>query len=778
MQIQHFVYFLSLAIGAEKIQSIGDVKNEVTETFNEDTGYYTLDDEANKPLEEVKDLPKEEDKNPPAEKVTEIYNEDTGYYTVGDEAGKSLEEVKDLPKEEETSEKKDLPSEEVKTDPPENVSVPPSPPYYLKDIDPESRNAGRNHRISFSHREGNGIGYPTGYSSLDLFFSHASSNELITFADLRGHYFNDGQKAANVGIGMRAISDRFNVVLGGNVFYDYRRTRHSTIHQIGAGLEVLGTLWDVRVNGYFPVHNQKHLYTTQFFFAGHRGFFRQKLDVAFTGVDALVSRLIYKRKYIDLQASAGAYYFHAPFGKNAVGGLLRATAYISPYIALEAQGSYDSVFKAIGQGQISLIIPFGGRRGCPKCNECPRNELSLEERLVDAVSRFEIIVADKHKRKALALNPVTGVPYYFVFVNNTSPDGNGTFEDPFGTLLAAQINSSPGDVIYTFPGDGTTFGMNAGIILQNNQIFQGSGTPLLAGSSFGNFFIPPQTPNSPSIDNTTGGNTVTLANNNTVNGFNISSSGGGFAISGSSITNAIITNNLMTSGINLLNSGGNILIDHNGLNILTGVTGIAITNGSGNLQITNNSVTTNGSSNAIVITSMQGNVNISSNSIFNAMFGIGLGGTLNISFALNNNSINQISGGSNNNGIEIGPSSGTSSGSINNNQISNISNDGIKIAFNGNASISLVKIENNMISNAGAEGVLVQQSGAFADFINLKLAFNQSNLSTAVLGYNLFSNGVAPFLVQSPNLMLSGVQGLNLGTFMTTGPITFIPFDP
>ena len=46
---------------------------------------------------------------------------------------------------------------------------------------PESRV----HRLSVSHREGGGIGYSKGYTSLDAFFSLPSKWDMVPFFDFR-----------------------------------------------------------------------------------------------------------------------------------------------------------------------------------------------------------------------------------------------------------------------------------------------------------------------------------------------------------------------------------------------------------------------------------------------------------------------------------------------------------------------------------------------------------------------------------------------------------------
>ena len=93
-------------------------------------------------------------------------------------------------------------------------------------------------------------------------------------------------------------------------------------------------------------------------------------------------------------------------------------------------------------------------------------------------------------------------------------------------LAQAQDNSSPNDIIYVFPGDGTTTGMDSGISLKANQKFWGSGVSHSIQTSEGTISIPAQSSSSPTITNTnidTDGNAITLATNNAISGFTITS---------------------------------------------------------------------------------------------------------------------------------------------------------------------------------------------------------------------------------------------------------------
>ncbi len=128
-----------------------------------------------------------------------------------------------------------------------------------------------------------------------------------------------------------------------------------------------------------------------------------------------------------------------------------------------------------------------------------------------------------------ALSRETCKPLFFVFVNNQSPaGGNGTFESPYNTLAAAQINSSPGDIIYVLVGDGSDMGQNAGIILQYGQQLLGAGICQSLKTKEGKVTIPAQSPAGlPTISNTNVTDVTGLAavrlrdGHNVVSGFNL-----------------------------------------------------------------------------------------------------------------------------------------------------------------------------------------------------------------------------------------------------------------
>jgi hypothetical protein len=456
-------------------------------------------------------------------------------------------------------------------------------------------------RVTARHIEANGVGYDQGYTTLEGFFSQ-ESNYKLRFLDVRGHVFNNGKFAANAGLGLRYLSDR---IWGGNVYYDYRQTSRRDYQQISAGLESLGIRWDFRLNGYLPLTNTSKFTSDATFdsFEDHYMIVARKREFALKGANAEVGYHLDSIRF-PLYLAAGPYYLQGK-GKQTWGGSLRIAADLSSYIRIEGNTSYDSLFHWIGQGQVSLIFPFGGRRqikasrGC-----CCADLLALAQRAIQPVDRNEIIPIDTGRKKTAAVNPSTGLPYYFYFVDNTS-SSDGTFESPFSTLLAAQNASGVNDIIYIYPGDGTSTNYNQGITLKTNQKLFGSGVAHPLDTSLGIVTIPQQTESLPIITKPGASAVVVIiADNNEIAGLHLISS----ATSQTLIENpSVVSQKRMniflrdnnfellhanSDGTNLISVGGEVKIMNNQVigNAATGTIGF----GGNSFQVPSLNVTISG----------------------------------------------------------------------------------------------------------------------------------------------------------------------------------------
>jgi len=226
------------------------------------------------------------------------------------------------------------------------------------------------------------------------------------FVDFRGHVFRDRKYAVNVGMGFRNFPRKASRAFGLNAFYDYRRQRHHSFHQIGLGLESLGPIWDFFANGYAPIlHTRSAPFDTETYLRDDEIIFEAKRDLAMYGVDAETGVHMYRWHGVDLYLGAGPYYFNrghrnAPGGKGRL--TFRYTGKSGAYVALEGTASYDSRFKDIYQGQVTLSFPFCRGRALKKnehkgsCSDF----IALQQRLLLPVVRDEIIVIERTKKRS------------------------------------------------------------------------------------------------------------------------------------------------------------------------------------------------------------------------------------------------------------------------------------------------------------------------------------------------------------------------------------------
>lgn len=635
-------------------------------------------------------------------------------------------------------------------------------------------------RFSLSHQEGGGLGYTQGYTSLDGFFIFNCMESWHPFFDVRAHIFNNGRPAANLGFGLRYVPD-FPVVLGINGFFDYTNTKHTTFEQAGFGVEALGTKWALRANGYLPLFSKNNLYSLDFYkFQGHHAIFRANHEISFKGFDVGLSRILIQGKNCDLSSTLGGYMFFADYDSKASGGLVKLKTNLTPFWSLESQFSYDSYFKAILQAQAAVNIPFGKRAKTGRRKKLPcRQEVALARRIVEPVDRFEIIVADHHPIDSVARDIRTNDPLHIVFVDNRNINGNGTAESPYGFLKQAENHSSPGDMIYVYAGDGSENGINAGVILKNDQWLQSSYLPFATRTEFGINFVPRQTNTRPIITSATS-SAVVLANNNTVTGFAFHSNTTN--ISGALIKDLrLVDNKLSVSAdfdITLNDVSGTIVLQDN---VSTGSSGLYLhTNLDTRLVLTGNDFANTGDFNMDIAFRDSSNSTVlitNRNEAHDSLSGtlITTHNTAHLDTYIANNAFTAIPDGT--------PYC-------------------LKILTSEN-STAVVVVENNLFRSSApalhldtdlagvAEWFVIGNEGLYTghDSPIYPYAFTTNGTSTATLlltrnfsaadGYALDNlSGTATFNAQSPTGSITGLENLNIGTFTTSGIITYIPYNP
>ena len=631
-------------------------------------------------------------------------------------------------------------------------------------------------RFSARHREANGIGYNQGYTSLDGFFIFESITNWYPFFDVRAHLFNNGKPAANLGFGLRYLPDTIAAVFGVNSFLDFKATTHSSFEQAGVGLEILGTKWEMRANGYIPIFCRNNLYQMGFYqLHNHSAIFQARRELAFKGFDLSLDRILTKKQHWDLSATLGGYRFFADYGMNATGGLIRFKSNISPYFSLETQGSYDNLFKGIMQIEAAFNIPLGKRIQAKTKRRPSSKDLALAGRLAEKVDRFEMIVSDRYNQNYAGKDPRTGKQLHIIFVDNLKSGGNGTSEHPYGSLSSAEENSSPGDMIYVYGGDGSPRQMNEGIVLQTNQWLQAGSSPFTLETPFGLCQVPIQSTRRPSISHSSG-ETVVLASGNIITGFDIRSSHSN--ILGIDVHDLIVQdNNFLGTAINdiwLLNASGDLIITNN-------------------LSLGNNGFHLHTKNNVIVALEKNTFINDSTN--------------LNLEFFNTSNSQVFITNANSFSNSALGSLLTTQVTSnvfftIEDNTFSDTSTTApacLAILSTGNSTLTAVIRHNDFTADtpsldlgatllSTSNWYVIGNSGTYTGSVSPTHPFNflaGSIASTNLLlvgnfasnnGYSLSNGFLSSFTAESPNLSLTGLENINTGSFTTTGSITYVPF--
>jgi hypothetical protein len=126
------------------------------------------------------------------------------------------------------------------------------------------------------------------------------------------------------------------------------------------------------------------------------------------------------------------------------------------------------------------------------------------------------------------------VPTRVWYVDNASAaPGDGRDASPFAALKSAEAASLAGETMFVLHGDGTTAGLDEGIVLKNGQSLTGQGIPSSVTASLnGETVVLLVAGSAPTITRGTAGTTLALAQDNTVQGLDVASTAGA-GISGS-----------------------------------------------------------------------------------------------------------------------------------------------------------------------------------------------------------------------------------------------------
>lgn len=327
------------------------------------------------------------------------------------------------------------------------------------------------------------------------FMPIACSEDKLLYGDVRLKADNRGNREGNVGVGVRALKE--DGVAGGYVYLDRRRSgaTEKLFTQTTLGAEWLAEDWEVRGNAYVPLSGKKQMGIGGGEALGDPYLAGSGIYVDVAAQNAIIEKPLWgadaevglKLPGKDFWMHAGVFAFDASEAEGLAGGRVRATYKVTDNIALTAEGQYDDVRGRQGWLGVRYTIPFGDSKTKYK---------GLKNRMTaDPVRDVDIVTAAVEQEvtpehTAPVENTSTQAAQRVLHVDNSAGGGgDGTLENPFNTLAAAQAILQDFDVLYINRGTGTTAGMNAGLtVSQSNVQVIGSGTDFVYDA--GRFYAP------------------------------------------------------------------------------------------------------------------------------------------------------------------------------------------------------------------------------------------------------------------------------------------------
>lgn len=325
------------------------------------------------------------------------------------------------------------------------------------------------------------VGTERQYGELDILIPLYQNENTLYFLNGRGIWGDQDSKEGNFGLGLRHLFNS-DYLIGTYGFFDRRKTRFDNyFNQFTIGAELITKKWEIRANGYFPESSEKSTNIsagTESFLTGN-GLFSPgtRTERALRGFDAELGVTI--RGFSGLRLYAGGFNFSGGLAKNISGPRGRFEWVMSDNISdlwpvrisLNGFIQNDNIRGTTASAELRFRINFGGAGRY-------RKQPYLKKRMTGRVRRDVDIITGLSGATPIALLPQeTGIWY----VNNSSNNGDGSFEQPFSSLKEAESASDADDIIYVYRGDGTSKGQDKGIILKEGQQLFGNGVDFVLG---------------------------------------------------------------------------------------------------------------------------------------------------------------------------------------------------------------------------------------------------------------------------------------------------------
>lgn len=187
---------------------------------------------------------------------------------------------------------------------------------------------------------------------LNALIPFAKVGNVTLFGDLRATWDDNSQLLFSTGLGARYLVPGRDIIIGGNVYYDYLDSAyHNHFDQLGLGAEVLTKWFDARFNYYLPDNGVHSVPTGPGFLRFESGLEGWNTEGGFLvpGLD----------KYVEARLFAGYYQYHSRVGVGYEGWKARAEIRWTPAIITDLEWWED---KALNGGNwvagVRVSLPF------------------------------------------------------------------------------------------------------------------------------------------------------------------------------------------------------------------------------------------------------------------------------------------------------------------------------------------------------------------------------------------------------------------------------------
>ncbi len=327
-------------------------------------------------------------------------------------------------------------------------------------------------RVMGQFTTGPGLGYESSFGSLyALFPLFQLPGQSLGFTEARLNFTTeDANFGGNIIFGYRQYWPDQDIVYGAYAGYDIRDTGPSTFSQLGGGVEVMGSHWEARLNGYLPIGETRNLISSQSTNQGSSldrlNFERNLLfattksttqidktyESALAGLDLEAGTRLLSWGNGDLRGFVGGYFYDGS-GVDAFPGF-RSRLAVRQGEALSGGLEFTTDERFGSRFTVTVGIGFGGGRS----RGVDRDVDALVARLQSPVQRQPNIVVDEQNERQFVdsfgtdtvANPATGEAWRFAHVRAGSSGGNGTVEQPFGEVTTAvnRTQSDGNDIVY------------------------------------------------------------------------------------------------------------------------------------------------------------------------------------------------------------------------------------------------------------------------------------------------------------------------------------------